>query len=56
MIDTNKHRSPSELRNLLEVRVRRQAHTYDVDKRIEALAEIRDLADAAIQHLEKKDT
>jgi hypothetical protein len=47
----DRRRSPSQLRDLLEVRVRRMARTYDVDVRRQALTEIRDLADAALRYL-----
>lgn len=52
-LDTSKRRSPSELRNLLEVRVRRQAQSYSKDARRKALAEIRDLAATALDQLEE---
>jgi hypothetical protein len=51
-LSLNKRRSPSELRNLLEVRVRRQAHSYNTDARREALEEIRDLANAALAQID----
>jgi len=51
-VDPDRPRSPSELRNLLEVRVRRQAQSYDVATRRAALVELRDLADAAIRRLD----
>jgi hypothetical protein len=50
-LDISKRRTPSELRNLLETRVRRQAETYDVEVRVQALEELRDLAGAALLHL-----
>jgi len=37
-------RTPSQLRNMLEVRVRRLSQSYDVHQRRQALQEIRELA------------
>lgn len=51
MSGDRKRRSPSELRNLLEVRVRRQSQSYSKDERREALLEIRDLVDEALDDL-----
>jgi hypothetical protein len=52
MIDVDRPRSPSELRDVLEVRVRRQAQTYSAEQRRQALVELRDLADAAVRRLD----
>ena len=54
-IDVTRPRSPSELRNLLEVRVRRQAQSYSAKVRRQALQELRDLADAAIAQMDEKE-
>jgi hypothetical protein len=51
-LNLTKRRSPSELRQLLEVRVRRQAETYSNETRIKSLRELRDLADAELARLE----
>lgn len=51
-LDVTRDRSPSELRQLLEVRVRRQADSYSPAVRRQALQELRDLADAALQQLD----
>jgi hypothetical protein len=47
-----KRRSPSQLRNMLEVRVRRLAQSYDPEVRRLALNEIRQLVDEAIAQLD----
>ncbi len=47
-------RTPSAWRNLLEVRVRRLAGTKPVEVRRQALTEIRDLAQQALEQLARK--
>jgi hypothetical protein len=47
-----KRRSPSQLRNMLEVRVRRLAASYDLDVRRQALVELRELVDDALAQLD----
>lgn len=49
-LDLTKKRSPSNVRNLLEVRVRRLAATKDIESRIQALQELRDIAVASLKH------
>lgn len=49
-LDLNKKRSPSNVRNLLEVRVRRLAATKDVQSRVQALQELRDIAAASLRN------
>jgi hypothetical protein len=50
-----KRRSPSQLRNLLEVRVRRLAASYDLNVRLQALRDIRQLADDALAQLDDEE-
>jgi hypothetical protein len=47
-----KRRSPSQLRNMLEVRVRRLAASYNLDVRRQALRELRELVDEAIVQMD----
>lgn len=49
-LDLTRKRSPSNVRNLLEVRVRRLAATKDTESRIQALQELRDIAVASLKH------
>jgi len=49
-LDLTKRRSPSNVRNLLEVRVRRLGATSDTESRIAALRELRDIAAASLEH------
>jgi len=49
-LDLSKRRAPSQVRNLLEVRVRRLAATKDRETRILALRELRDIADASLRN------
>lgn len=49
-LDLSRRRSPSNVRNLLEVRVRRLAATKDTETRIHALRELRDIADASLKN------
>lgn len=51
-IDLSVHRPPSSYRNLLEVRVGRLRRSKSNEVRLEALKEIRDIADAAIKQHE----
>jgi hypothetical protein len=48
-LDLEKRRSPSDYRNLLEVRVGRLRSSKAEEVRIEALREIRDIANAALK-------
>lgn len=50
-LDLTKKRTPSGFRNLLEVRVRRLSSSKSKEHQAEALTEIRDIAQAALdQH------
>lgn len=50
-LDLSVKRTPSGFRNLLEVRVRRLSSTKSKEQQVEALTEIRDIAQAALdQH------
>lgn len=46
-------RSPSDLRNLLEVRVRKQSETYSVEQQREALVELISLASTRVRHIDQ---
>lgn len=48
-LDLSKRRTPSEIRNLLEVRVRRVSGNRPKEEQLQALVEIREIADAAIK-------
>jgi hypothetical protein len=48
-LDLSKQRTPSGFRNLLEVRVGRLRQSKSRERQIEALREIRDIADAALR-------
>lgn len=49
-----RRRSPSSLRNMLEVRVRRLANTKSFDERLKALMEIRNLANDGIKQMKEE--
>ena len=51
----DRRRTPSEFRNLLEVRVRKLSRTKPAPDRMEALCEIRDIADVAIAQMQTED-
>lgn len=54
-INTKVPRGPAQLRDVLEVRVRRMSSGYSRDERLQALHEMRELIDSAIQGLEEQD-
>ena len=49
-LDLAKKRNPSDVRDLLEVRVRRISGTKPEEVRVQALQEIRDIADASLKY------
>jgi hypothetical protein len=53
-INSTARRSPAQLRDVLEVRVRRQAETYSRAARRQSLVEIEQLARHAIQHIDQE--
>ena len=52
-LDLSKKRTPSNYRNLLEVRVRRLSSSKTKEQQVEALREISEISDAALSHLDE---
>lgn len=48
-LDLEVRRTPSQFRNLLEVRVRRLSRSKTKEQRLQALVEIREISEAAIK-------
>lgn len=52
-LDLSTRRTPSNYRNLLESRVRRLSSSKGREVQVQSLKEIREIADAALGHLEE---